>query len=260
MKIYLDFVFLLNFGFDYILLLVVAIILRRNVSLKRVALGAFFGSISIFALFLNLTSFELFIFKIILSFIMILTTFSYKNFNYFIKNIGYLYMASMVLGGFLYFLNIQFSYANEGIVFYHKGISINVFFLIIFSPIILYTYVKQGLALKNTYSNYYKVNIHIQNKIIKVNAFLDTGNKLVDPITKKPIILINENCIKNIKYNHYLIPINTINNNSLLKCIKIKKIEIEGIGFKEKVILGISPNKIQMEGIDCILQSKLLEG
>ena len=39
MKIYLDLLFFLNFGFDFILLLVVSIILRRNVSLTRVVLG-----------------------------------------------------------------------------------------------------------------------------------------------------------------------------------------------------------------------------
>ena len=53
MKIYLDLLFFLNFGFDFILLLVVSIILRRNVSLTRIVLGGLIGGLSIFILFLK---------------------------------------------------------------------------------------------------------------------------------------------------------------------------------------------------------------
>ena len=66
MKIYLDLLFFLNFGFDFILLLVVSIILRRNVSLTRIVLGGLIGGLSIFILFLKINSFELFILKILI--------------------------------------------------------------------------------------------------------------------------------------------------------------------------------------------------
>ena len=53
MKIYLDLLMILNFLIDFILLITVSIILKRNVSINRVMLGAFFGGISILFLFLN---------------------------------------------------------------------------------------------------------------------------------------------------------------------------------------------------------------
>ena len=196
MKIYLDLLFFLNFGFDFILLLVVSIILRRNVSLTRIVLGGLIGGLSIFILFLKINSFELFILKILISIIMILASFSYKNIKYFMKNFFFLYSASMILGGFLYFLNVQFSYKQEGLVFYHDGLSINFIFLLIFSPLILYIYIRQGLTLKNNFSNYYKVNLYFNNKKIRLNGFLDTGNKLKDPYSGKPIIIVNEKRIK----------------------------------------------------------------
>ena len=109
MKIYVDLVLLLNFAFDFILLLSVSILLRRMISINRLLLGAFIGSLSILLLFININSFTLFILKMFISVIMILVAFGYKSRKYFIKNIGFLYMSSIVLGGFLYFLNIQFS-------------------------------------------------------------------------------------------------------------------------------------------------------
>lgn len=103
MKIYLDLLFFLNFGFDFILLLVVSIILRRNVSLTRIVLGGLIGGLSIFILFLKINSFELFILKILISIIMILASFSYKNIKYFMKNFFFLYSASMILEAFYIF-------------------------------------------------------------------------------------------------------------------------------------------------------------
>ena len=76
----------------------------------------------------------------------------------------------MILGGFLYFLNVQFSYKQEGLVFYHDGLSINFIFLLIFSPLILYIYIRQGLTLKNNFSNYYKVNLYFNNKKIRFKS------------------------------------------------------------------------------------------
>lgn len=260
MKIYLDLLFFLNFGFDFILLLVVSIILRRNVSLTRIVLGGLIGGLSIFILFLKINSFELFILKILISIIMILASFSYKNIKYFMKNFFFLYSASMILGGFLYFLNVQFSYKQKGLVFYHDGLSINFIFLLIFSPLILYIYIRQGLTLKNNFSNYYKVNLYFNNKKIRLNGFLDTGNKLKDPYSGKPIIIVNEKRIKQPSDKFFLVPMKTVGGESFIKCFKIDELEIVGIGKKKNVLLGVTKTKIEMEGIDCILHQSLLEG
>ena len=79
MKLYLDLIFLINIWFDFLLLLSVSILLKRNTKLKRIILGSLFGGITIFILFIKLNSIELFIYKIITSIIMILISFSYKN-------------------------------------------------------------------------------------------------------------------------------------------------------------------------------------
>lgn len=261
MKIYLDLLFLLNFSFDFLLLLAVSILLRRNVKLRRIIFGAFLGSLSIFILFLNINSFQLFLFKVFISIIMIVTSFGYKNKKYFVRNIMYLYMISIVLGGFLYYLNLEFSYKNEGIIFYHHGLSVNYIILIIIAPIVIYTYVRQGIRLKNNYNNYYKVELYLGDDIkIMLTGFLDTGNDLKDPYKKRPVILVNKNLINNIDdFKFCLIPYITVNGKGLLKCITAEKLKIEGV-YKTNFLVGILEENISIDGVDCILHNKLLEG
>lgn len=262
MKIYIDLVLLLNFGFDLILLFGVALLLRRQTNLKRIILAAFVGSITILAMFIEMSSILLFFVKIIISILMVIITFGYKDLKYTAKNLFYLYTSSIILGGFLYFLNLQFSYKNEGLVFYYDGLSINVIVLIIMSPIIVYAYVKQGLELKNNYSHYYNIDIYLKNgSVIPTTAFLDTGNKLEDPYKKRPIILINQNLIK-VDYQEHpfvLVPYDALNHHGLLKCIIPDKIFIQGVGFRKNFLVGLSNEEIKMDGIDCILNQKLIE-
>ena len=247
---------ILNFFFDFLLLLSVSILLRRNVSIYKIIFASFLGGLSIIFLFIKLNSFQLFIFKFLISIIMILIAFGYKSIKYTFKNILYLYTSSMILGGFLYFLNTEFSYKQIGLVFINKGLSINVVFLIIFCPIILYIYIKQGIWLKNNYSNYYKIKIFLNNKEYNFNAFLDTGNNLATPISNKPVILID----KKLEVDKYFyIPYKVVNNKGVIKCFKSDKVIINN-REKKGVIVGIMNDKIKIDGIDCLLNKKIMEG
>ncbi len=262
MKIYIDLVLLLNFGFDLILIFSVAILLRRQTSLKRLVLSALIGSITIFSMFVKLGSLWLFLIKILISIFMVLVAFGFRDIRTFSRNLFYLYTSSILLGGFLYFLNLQFSYQNEGLVFYFNGLSVNVIVLIIFSPLILYCYVKQGLHLKNHYHHYYHIDIYLKSgEVIATTAFLDTGNHLVDPYKKRPIILINKGMV-NIDYDSQsiiLVPYDALNYHGLLKCVIPDKIFIQGVGFRENFLIGITEEKIMLDGVDCIIGGNLLE-
>ena len=54
---------------------------------------------------------------------------------------------------------------------------------------------KEAKKLKLNYSKYYKINIIFDDSTLNLTAFLDTGNKLTDPITNKPIILVEKDLI-----------------------------------------------------------------
>ena len=259
MKIYIDLILLLNFGFDFLLLLSVSFILKRNAETYKLLLGAFIGSISVLTLFIKITSLQLFILKIIISILMTITSFKFKNIKYTLKNVLYLYITSIVLGGALYLLNIELTYKNQGIIFYKNKMSINFIILVIISPIILYIYTKECKNLKNNYSNYHKVEIKIRDKIIKCTGFVDTGNKLKDPYKKRPIILINNNYL-DINSNKIFVPVHTIIGTNIIECIKIQELKIDNNIIKKEVLLGFINKKIKIDGIECLLNNEIMEG
>lgn len=259
LKIYIDLILILNFVFDLLLLLSVSIILRRKTEFFRLLIGAFIGSISILALFINITSFELFLLKFIISIIMVITSFGIRDIKYTLKNIVFLYLSSIILGGGLYLLNIEFSYDNKGIIFYNNGLGINFLILVILSPIIIYIYVKECKNLKTNYSNYYNVCIKIKKQEIECTGFLDTGNKLVDPYKKRPVILINNKILKTNDFNKIMVPVKTIIGTKLIECIRIDELKINNEIIKKDVLLGFMENKIKIDGIDCLLHYKLME-
>ena len=81
MKIYIDLVLFINFGFDLLLLFSVAILLRRQTSLRRLLLGALVGAVTILAMFIKISSFELFLLKIVISLLMVVITFGYRDYK-----------------------------------------------------------------------------------------------------------------------------------------------------------------------------------
>ena len=143
MKLYLDLIFLLNIWFDFLLLLSVAWLLKRNIKIKRIFIGSLIGGVTIFILFINLGEIELFFFKIIVSILMIIATFSYKNLKYTLTNLGYFYLCSIILGGGMYLLNDSFAYSSNGLLLYKNGMNLNYFILLLLSPLILIFYLKQ---------------------------------------------------------------------------------------------------------------------
>ena len=150
MTIYLDLLFLLNLFFDFLLLLTVNNTLKRNASLKKIFLGALIGSSTIITVFFPFNT---------LTLLMCVTSFGLKDKKYTIQNLSYFYMTSTVLGGFLYFLNLNLTEKHEGLIFTYDKLSINYIFLVISTPILLYAYYKQRKSEKN-YQNYYKITIH----------------------------------------------------------------------------------------------------
>lgn len=115
--------------------------------------------------------------------------------------------------------------------------------------------------LKNNYSSYYHLNLYFKGgNTIKLTAFLDTGNKLVEPITKKPIILVHKDKLKDVSLDDiFTVSYSSLNNKGILNCIRAECINIVGIGIKKNIIIGISEDEFHIDGVDCILNTKLME-
>lgn len=238
MVIYVDLVFLLNILLDFILLMSVSVILARNAKIKRLLLGSIIGGISTILLFVNINTLVSFILKIILGLLMVLATFGYHSFKYTFNNLFYLYTLSFSVGGVMYLLMDTYY---------------NYLVLIIGFMITLYLYIKMMKSYQDSYSNYYKVKITIRDQDYDVVGYLDTGNKLI--YHHKPVIILD----KKIKYNFediIYVPYTSLNNTSILKCLKTDKIIINNHVFKNYLV-GLSNKKINIDGINCILNSKM---
>jgi len=239
MIIYIDLVFLLNIILDFILLMSVSVILTRNTRVKRILLGSIIGGLSTLLLFISINSFISFILKIILGLLMVLVTFGYHSIKYTFNNLFYLYTLSFSVGGVMYLLMDKAYY--------------NYFVLIIGFIIVLYLYIKMINRYQVSYTNYYKVKIIIKGKLYDVVGYLDTGNNLV--YNNKPVIILD----KKIKYSLediIYVPYASLNNNSVLKCLKTDKVIINNHVFKNYLV-GLSNRKINIDGINCILHSKM---
>ncbi|MBR5369784.1 MAG: sigma-E processing peptidase SpoIIGA [Bacilli bacterium] len=233
MKVYIEEVFILNFLLDFMILYGTKRILKRNNKLIRVVIGSIIGSFTTFLLFININSFILLILKLLISIILIIIVFGFRNI---IKNIIYFYLLSIIIGGSAYLLNIN-----------------NVFFLIISSFIVISILIKEFLSYKETFINKYLVTIIINKKKYLLEGFIDTGNRLVDPISKKSIVLVN----LNIDSDRFIyVPYKALNCNGIIKCIKPDKVLINDHVFD--CLIGISKDKFNIEE-NCILPNKLKE-
>ena len=218
MRIYIDLFFLFNTIMDIIIITSVSILLKRNTTYKRILISSLLGGISSLMLF---TSINRLLLELITIILMITIAFKYKNIRYFLTNMLYTYILSILLGGLIYLFNSKVT----------LNIYLNYLVIIILSIEVMTLYIKENKKIKNTYNNYYKVDIYFKDKEkISLIGFLDTGNNLYDPYKKRPIILVDKKYQKEDKF--ILVPYHTINGEGLLKCIKPEKVYIEKIGYK----------------------------
>ncbi len=259
--VYIDLVIILNFVIDLILLLSVNYILRRNAKLWRIILGSLVGEVSLIIMFIKISNILLLLLKLVISIVMIVLAFGYRDSKYLGKNITYFYLVSMLLGGGIEFLSNQFKYSNNGLVFRDNGIGYSYVIIFIIGIFLLYKYMINLKCLKNNYSNYYRCKLYLNKYYsVMVNAYLDTGNKLRDPYSNKSIILVDKDIIDVNKLNYPIyVPYNSLNNHGMLECYKASSIEIDGKYF-DKFLVGISNNKIHIDGIDCIINNNVMEG
>lgn len=238
MKVYLDSLLILNLFIDYFILYGTKRLLKRKTSIKRLILGSIIGSLTTFTVFLKLTSLKLLIIKLILSIFIILVTFGKRNF---IENIFYFYIISIIIGGVLYLINIRLNY----------------FSLLLIIPIIINVYINKIKEYKLNIKNNYIVEIIIKDKVYKLEGMIDTGNHLEDPFKKRGVILVNIN-IDYTKYKYLYVPYHALNYNGLIPCIKPDKIIIDN-KVLNNYLIGISKDKFNLNGSECILPNKIQE-
>lgn len=254
MKVYLDLVFLLNFFLDFLLLLTVNAILKRNVKIRRIILGGIVGSLSTFLLFFSFNSLELFFMKLIVSIFMILCTFKYHTIKELLTNLLYLYFTSILLGGFLYYLNLEFSYEVIKNVFVSNQFHLNYILIILIGPLILFIYIKQNIYQKKRNKTIYLIQLVKGKKKYQYTGYLDTGNKLYDPYSARPVHLLYDPNFKITKKDKMIyVPYHGLQSTGIIPCIFFDKMIIDNKREISKVLIGLSKEPFHIDGVSMIL-------
>lgn len=245
MTIYIDLVILLNYFFDSLILLTVNTTLKRNISLKKILFVSLLGELSLLGFLLS-NKYLLILLKLEISLILNILTFKYKDIFYTVTNVLYFYMVSIILGGFIYYLKLN---------------NLSYFFILLLIPLILYLYIKQNLNMKTTINKTYPLTIYFPNKRkLSLTGFVDTGNKLRDPVTKKWVVLVNKKLLQGVIRirTPIYVPYHSLNNKGLVECIKPEKLVIEGKEYTN-FLIGLMDSKVMINSSDCILNLEILE-
>lgn len=254
MKVYLDLVFFINLFFDFLILLTTKLVVKEVTPFWRIVLGSVVASGSIFLLFLSLSSFWLFVVKVLISILIILVTFGKKNF---LTDFLYFYLISMILGGFLYLFDISFTYKNQGVIFFNHGLGLNLLALLLLAPLFLYFYVKEYKKTKAINSVIHSVEIYFNEKVYHLKGILDTGNQLKDPYTGKSIILLSSN-VPIMFSKYFYVPYKALNTEGIIPCAKVDRVIVDDHIFS-KCLVGKSKTEFLLGGVDCILPNQFKE-
>lgn len=206
MVAYLDLIILLNWFFDCLLLYWSSLLIKRKVSLIRIAFGGAIGALFIaisFTSFYTLTNSVLA--KLVVSLIMIFITFGYKRMKVYAKACLTFYFVTFLTGGILIGIHFLFSYqligGNMSYFYMTKsfGDPISWMFVIFGFPI-TWMYSKKVFADMEVTQAFNQgivtVVIKIKDQVIQCNGLIDTGNQLYEPLTNIPVMILSTNLLR----------------------------------------------------------------
>lgn len=201
MKVYLDLIIILNFFYDTLIVLAVSVLLRYRVNLKRVFLSSLIGELSLITLFIRLDNIFLLLLKLILSLIMVFISFGKNNY---LNNLFYFYIITIILGGSSYLINGSNMYTN-------------LVLMVILSPIIITLYIINARRIKKELTIVHDVIIVDSDNTIKLRGIMDTGNNVVCPITRLPVVFVSDK-LKLDSNKLFVVPYRTIDNEGIINC------------------------------------------
>lgn len=206
MSIYLDVIWLLNFFLDGMLLMLTQILAKETVKKWRILMGAFIASLLVpISIYASGSFFTSFIGKCFYSCLIIMSTFGLHSFYRLMKLLLLFYFVSFSIGGGLiaiyYMMHHTIVITAQGWLTFHSGLGdpISWFFVMIGFPISWYftksRMDKQSIE-KLRYDQLYTVSITIKNKTYETIGYLDSGNQLIDPLTKRCVVICDAKFLK----------------------------------------------------------------
>lgn len=260
-ELYIDSLFFMDFIMNFFMLCLTNKIQGRTATRLRCIAGAAYGAgiyCAIFVIPVFSLSVRLAIGFVISALGMVQVTFKCKNFRQIIKRIPSI-AVGMLFGGGTFFL------IKEKTDYFSRGMSSFISTLLL----VMTAYALGGFAIKRLNKpsqTVCRVMLEGEKEKFKVNALIDTGNLLIEPISKKPVSVLDENSIKRLfggelPTYYRVVPYTSVGRkNGLLKCYEIPKISIELHEEEknyEKVLIACSEELVSSDGY-MILNPRLI--
>lgn len=260
MTIYLDVVLIENLCMNYIILFATGYLLKKKINHIRLMISGLIGGIySILAYIQVLEIYSNFIFKILLSIVMVYIAYNAKTLKLIFKELVFFYLISFVFGGcafaLLYFIKPQEILIKNGtyVGTYPLKVAILGGIVGFVTITIAFYFTKKRFSKKDMYC---KMKIYFKEKNINITALIDTGNMLKDPITMMPVIVVEKNMLKDILPEIILNNLNKIIGGDVPKEVyedenleyitKFRVIPFSSIGKENGMLLGFKTNKVEI--------------
>ena len=194
MTIYLEYAIIDNIVINSLLLIFVFRTIKQKVPRMRVGMSVVFGTVAAIVMpMLSYVGVLAFAVKMFVGSVMVYIVQS-KSFARFIifylLFIGY----TFAFGGAVYGLLFMFNSTTGGLLYFTYSTSVPIGVLVVAGVVgaKLISMLVKFLNLRQSVSNYLRdVVIYYQNEKFKVTSYLDTGNRLVDPSSQAPVVIIS---------------------------------------------------------------------
>ncbi|WP_330948425.1 sigma-E processing peptidase SpoIIGA [Virgibacillus sp. MG-45] len=207
MTIYLDVVWALNFFLDMMLLMLTQAIAKEKTTVKRLVVGAFIASLLVPITLYYPNSFSSTVIgKIAYSLLIIGCTFRWYSVKRFLKLLFLFYFTTFSIGGGLiavhYLFQRPIGISAEGLFTFQSGFGdpVSWTFVILGFPISWFFTkwrMDKHAIEKIRYDQLYSIDLTIKGETYSTTGYIDSGNQLVDPLTKKPVVICDEPFLKN---------------------------------------------------------------
>ncbi|EIT85003.1 sigma-E processing peptidase SpoIIGA [Fictibacillus macauensis ZFHKF-1] len=262
MTIYLDVIWFLNFCIDFLLIMLTGLILKRNIKKRRVIAGAAIGSFYVVLLFMPL-AINMYhpLVKFMFSMLIMMIAFGFRNFSFFFKNVAMFYFVTFVTGGGLFALHYflqQDLLIPGGVLAANPSGSGDVLswaFVVIGFPL-LWLFSKKRVddikVQKIHYSETVNVTVIIDDCQIEATGLIDSGNKLHDPITKVPVMILDLTAHENYfpkEVLDFAKNIHTFSSDEESNWVsRFRIVPYRAVGKEHAFLASIKPDKIIVSG------------
>ena len=198
--IYIDVLFLSNLIINFILLYGVGFSVNRKCSFFRNLIAAGVGAAYLCIMFFSkYTLLESLGFKLIISVAMIFLAFSFKRTGDFLKTLAVYYILNFVLAGGVIFANslLNICVIAGGAVYFKTtalSLTLGILAVILFGGGFFYI-IKKSILSREIEK---ELTLHYCGNEIKLKAMTDTGNSLIDPLSRASVIVVSRDKLSDI--------------------------------------------------------------